>query len=159
MNTTNPIGTTQKAPRVGTPRNEVPTKSDYRRRSFNSKIRFQDLVWGTQGFARISHLDDQENSNAEERDREQVDPKEKVEKVSDPNGKEPEKGPLPEDDRDINPNQPEPDDYEVDEEGSIIKEPTRDVDDPYMPGHNKDEKAPSKKEDLPDPEENTKTDY
>lgn len=144
------------------PKNQVATKSHYRRRVFDSILCIQYLGESYQAFIQSSKMDDQQHSSSSEIERENMDPTGGGEKVSDPNGIKPDgNGPLPEDEKEIDPNKeiPEEDNYLVDDEGSIIKEPTREIDDPYLPGHADEDAIPSKQEELPDPKENIETDF
>jgi hypothetical protein len=109
-------------------------------------------------------MDDQHHTPTNESGQEDLEPRKQAEKVSNPNGIEPDSnGHIPEDQKEFDPNKeiPEENNYLVDEEGSIIKEPTREVDDPYRPGHgSKEDMLPIKKDfSLSNHMENIKTNY
>lgn len=162
MNTTRSNSNYQPSVERQAPQNEVATQSHYRRRSFISIHGLHYLDQSYQAFIQSCKVDDKQNPQTAERDKDHVDQEKATEKVSDPDGiKQDTNGHLPEDEKEIDPNKeiPEEDNYLVDEEGSIIKEPTREVDDPYRPGHDDEDALPSKQEELPDPKKNTETDF
>lgn len=143
------------------PRNQVVTQNHYRRRNYDSVLYFHHLDQNHQNFFQNSNMDDhQVPSKKKDSDQEHED--RSVEKVSDPNRIHTDtEGHLPEDDKQPDPNKEieEENNYTVDEEGSIIKEPTREVDDPYRPGHNSDKSTPSNKKEVPNPKRNRETDF
>lgn len=103
--------------------------------------------------------DDQENGGQET-----VDPEREVRKILDPEKDHHEREfPNQHDDEDINPNRnvPEEDNDLTKEDDAIIKEPTREIDDPYRPGHGDVENIPSIEKEFPkeDLKENIKTDF
>lgn len=143
------------------PENQVVTKNNCRRRDLGSLFYLHHLDQNHQTFFQSSKMDDPQNPT-QTRTKAQVNEDKAVEKVSDPNRiKTDTEGHLPEDDKQPDPNKEieEENNYTVDEEGSIIKEPTREVDDPYRPGHNSDKSTPSNKKEVPNPKKNTETDF
>lgn len=162
MNTTPSNSNYQPGLENQAPKNELATKSHYRRRVFDSILCIQYLGQSYQAFIQSSKMDDQDHTSASESERENSNPTGGGEKVSDPNGIKPdENSPRPEDEKEVDPNKeiPEENNYLVDEEGSIIKEPTREIDDPYLPGHADENIFPGKQDELPDPKQNTETDF
>ena len=145
-----------------TPKNQVATQSHYRRRNYDSVLYFYHLDLNHQNFFQNCKMDDQQvPSKKKDSDQEQED--RSVEKVSDPNRIHTDtEGHLPEDEKQPDPYkeiEEEENNYLVDEEGSIIKEPTREVDDPYRPGHDADKSSLSNEKKGSNPKENTETDF
>ncbi|MFN4000430.1 hypothetical protein [Algoriphagus sp.] len=147
-----------------TPTYQVTTQSHYRRRDTHVKIYPNHLGRNTQAIFQSSQMDDQHHTATSKSGQKDLTKKSQAPKVSDPNGIKPDdREHLPEDDKEIDPNKeiPEEDNSLEDEDGSIIKEPTREVDDPYLPGHGTEENTPSTEEEFPksDPKENIETDF
>ncbi|SEG16836.1 hypothetical protein [Algoriphagus boritolerans] len=144
--------------------NQVTTQSHYRRRNSHNKVNPNHLGGNTQTVIQSSKMDDQHHTPTNESGQEELKPRKQAEKVSNPNGIEPDShGHKPEDQKEFDPKKeiPEEDNYLVDEEGSIIKEPTRELDDPYRPGHGSKKGMPPIKKDfsISDLKENIKTNY
>lgn len=165
MNVDTPFNSEFQSPNEGRAQNnQVTTQSHYRRRDTHIKVYPNHLGGNTQTVFQSSKMDDQHHtptSESGQEDRESQIPKVKI---SDANGVETDdRGHLPEDEKEFDPNKkiPEEENYLVDEEGSIVKEPTREADDSYRPGHGtKEYVPPMEKEYLKtDPKENTETDF
>lgn len=147
-----------------TQKNQVTTQSHYRRRDTHVKVYPNNLGRNTQGIFQSSQMDDQHHTATAESEQEDLEPPTQGERVSDPNGIKPDqRGHRPEDEKEIDPNKeiPEEDNYMEDDNGSIIIEPTREVDDPYRPGHGIRENVLPMEEEFPksDPRENIETDF
>lgn len=96
--------------------------------------------------------------------REILDPERDDNEIMDPEKEQREKEfPNQHDDEDINPNRivPEEENDLTEDDGAIIKEPTREIDDPYRPGHGNEENFPPSEEEFPneDLKENIKTNF
>lgn len=164
MNST-PSNTEFPSPAEGqTHTNQITMQSHYRRRDTHIKVYTGNLGRNTQGFFQSSQMDDQHYTPTSESGQEDLEEQTQGEKVSDPNSIKPvERGHRPEDEKEIDPNKkiPEEDNHIEDEDGAIILEPTREVDDPYRPNHGTRENVPPMEEEFPkpDPKENTETDF
>jgi hypothetical protein len=145
-----------------TPTNQVTTQRHYRRRTTHVNVFSNPVGRNTEAVLQSSQVDDQHHTPTAASGTEDLKPESKGERVSDPNGIKPRDGDhLPEDEQEIDPNKeiPEEDNYLEDEDGSIIQEPTREVDDPYRRGHGTT--VPPTEEEFPksDPKENIETDF
>lgn len=127
--------------------NQVTMQSQFRRRDTHIKVYPNHLGRNTETIIQNGKMDDQHHTPTNESEQKDLEPGKQAEKISNPNGIEPDPDDYrPEDEKEFDPNKeiPEENNYLVDEEGSIIREPTREVDDPYRPGHGfKDEKFPN----------------
>lgn len=147
------------------------SKTQYPRRDFCFSLFYPDVDQtfqainpnGNKGYAQADfnseYDDDQEISGQEI-----LDPERKDKDISDPEEDHREREfPNQHDDEDINPNRdiPQEDNDLTDDDSAFIKEPTREVDDPYRPGHADEENIPPIEEEFPneDLKENIKTDY
>lgn len=141
-------------------KNQVIKQSHYRRRDTHIKVYPNPLGRSTQTVFQSSKMDDQHFTKSS--GRKDLEPYQQGEQVSDPNGINHDvNGHRPEDLKEIDPNKevPEDNNYLVDEDGSIIKEPTRELDDPYRPGHADKNNVPPIEKEFPNPNENTKTNF
>lgn len=142
------------------------TKQNYRRPDVHSSLLPEDLGQNHRVLNRNSHLDDQENPFNSETDQEILDPKKQDVEIVDPKRDFPDKE-FPEQEKEDEVQTPEkiiPKEgkhFITNDEGDIIIEPTRELDDPYRPGHSNQENIPPIEEEfpLPDPKENTETNY
>lgn len=133
-------------PPVETPDNlrQGTSERHYRRRISSVRLFHSDLDQTFQGFNTNRHKGYSQTPSASEWEPNQeiLDPEREDGGREFPDQKEQD---------DINPNRdvPEEDNDLNDEDGAIIKEPTREVDDPYFPGHADEENiSPIKKEFL-----------
>jgi hypothetical protein len=142
------------------------TKQHARRPDVRSSLLPDDLDLNHRALNRNIHLDDRENPFTSEKDQEILDPKKQDVEIVDPKRDFPDKE-FPEQEKEDEVQTPEkiiPKEVEhfiTNDEGDIIKEPTREVDDPYRPGHGNQENVPPMEEEFPksDPKENIETNF
>jgi hypothetical protein len=142
---------------------QEPSRNNYRRRDFDSEILSEDMAKTIHADHQNRNLDDKQNTPPTEKDREILDPKKQDQEIVDPERKITEREfPQQEETEDINPEKivPKTDIYYLtDEEGDIIKEPTRELDDPYRPGQTHRKNSPPIKKESPNPQPIQKTAY
>lgn len=116
---------------------QEPSKNYFRRRDFDSTLFSQDMAPNFQALYRNSNLDSQPNSLAQERDREILDQEKEEEEILDSERKHPVREfPEQTDSEEIKTDLivPKEDQYYlIDEEGDIIKEPSKENEDKFQP--------------------------
>jgi hypothetical protein len=142
------------------------TKQHARRPDVRSSLLPDDLDLNHRALNLNIHLDDRENPFTSEKDQEILDPKKQDVEIVDPKRDFPDKE-FPEQEKEdevqisekIIPKEVEH--FITNDEGDIIKEPTRELNDSYRPRHSNQGNIPAIEEEFPqpDPKENIETDF
>jgi hypothetical protein len=156
---------------ASTPIRKTTSKPQYPRRDFYFSLFYPDVDQtfqaidpnGNKGYAQADILSEYDDDQEIGR-REILDPEREENEIMDPKKDHREREfPNQHDEEDINPNRnvPEEENDLTEDDGAIIKEPTREIDDPYRPGHADEENIPPIEEEFPneDLKENIKTDF
>lgn len=146
---------------------QEPERDPYRRLDFHWPLFYQEFDQTFQTLNSTGNMDSTQIAFGTEGDQKILDPKRQDEEILDPEREDKEildperKSSENEDEEYNNPNRnvPEEDNDLTNDDGAIIKEPTRELDDPYRPGHADRENIPPIKEEFPNsnPRENTVT--